>query len=299
VHLDPRGAADVLAALDAIEVRDGVPRIEAAEHRRLAAHAAAAVAPVAAPDRTARSDVAWTPHVIDGWYLGLRRRMDDGTVTGEAGRLDDGPVTALLAAAAEADAARVWLRGAGPTDIAAAEHVGWLGRRTLRILGRSLTDTAAPAAPTGLHLAPLAEVGSAAVARLLDRAYTGPRSVGLVEADPDAGPWTPERFDHVASVALADPADLLLAVDDRGGVVGAHWTGRRAGGVGEVFNLAVDPDGGGRGVGAWLLGAGLAHLEAHGHRTVVLWVDDANVPAVTLYRGAGFSELGRDVALGR
>ena len=187
--------------------------------------------------------------------------------------------------------------------MAPAEAAGWHERRRLLILGRDLVDVGAdvsgPEAPRGLHLAPLAEVGPAAVARLLDRAYAGPRSAGLVEADADAGPWTAERFTRVAAVALADTADLLLAVDGDGALAGAHWTGRRAGGVGEVFNLAVDPDHIGRGIGAWLLAAGLAHLVRLGHHAAVLWVDHANAPARALYARAGFTELGWDVALAR
>lgn len=289
--LDPRGAAAVLAALDALELRHGVPRIEAAERRRFAAHASGSTA--GSSERAA----GWTPHAVDGWYLGLH--ASHGGRVGELGRLDGGPVAAPLAAATAAGAARVWLRGADPTDLEAA--VDWTERRRLLVLGRPLAgaDTDAVAPPTGLRLAPLADVGGEAVAALLTRAYEAPRRNGLVEADPDAGPWTTERFARVAAVALAAPEDLLLAVDDVGRLVGAHWTGRRAGGVGEVFNVAVDPARGGRGVGAWLLAAGLAHLAALGLREVVLWVDRDNAPARALYARAGFVERGRDVALER
>ena len=291
VALDPRGAAAALDALDAHERRDGVPRLEAAERRRLAAHASGA-GPVTA-DRA-----GWTPHTVDGWYLGLRTTHGGGAI-GEAGRLDGGPVAAPLAAATAAGAGRVWLRGADPADVTAAVGRGWRPRRTLLVLARPLADAAVDTAPTGLGFARLADVGAAPVAVLLERAYESPRRDGLVEADPGAGPWTAERFDRVASAALSDPEDLLLAIDDAGALVGALWTGRRAGGVGEVFNLAVDPAWGGRGVGAWLLAAGLAHLAGLGMREVILWVDRDNTPARSLYERAGFVERGRDVALER
>ena len=290
VELDPRGAAEVLAVLDRLEAASTVPRIEAAERRRLVARAEGVVA---SPDH------AWTPRLVDGWYLGLRTRTGDAAVIGETGRLGDGTVAAPLATADAAGAVRVWLRGGDPDDVTAADAAGWRVRRALLVLGRDLSDVAALPAPDGLRLVAAQQVEPAAVAELLDLAYAGPRRDGLVEADPDAGAWTVERFARVAAVALDDPSDLLVAVDDDGRVVGVHWTGRRAGAVGEVFNLAVDPACAGRGVAAWLLGAGLAHLRAAGHREVVLWVDERNAPARALYERAGFAERGRDVALGR
>ena len=296
VALDARGAAEVLERLAALEHRHGVPRLEAAERRRLAAHASGS-----APGRAATDRSGWAPHAIDGWYLGVRARPDGPTV-GEAGRLDSGDVTAPLAAAAAAGADRVWLRGAAPADVAAAGDRGWRPQRTLLILARDLAGpggAAEVAPPEGLRLAPLAAVGAGPVAGLLERAHDGPRRDGLVEADPEAGPWTAERFDRAAAVALADPTDLLLAVDNDGALVGAHWTGRRAAGSGEVFNLAVDPASGGRGIGTWLLAAGLAHLAGLGMHEVVLWVDRDNTPARGLYARAGFVERGRDVALER
>lgn len=290
MQLDATGADAVLGALDRLEARSGVPRVEAAEHRRLEARATGA--------GLGPRDGGWAPHRIDGWYLGLRPRSGAGAVA-EAGRLADGPVGAALAAAGTAGATRVWLRGAEPADVVAAGDAGWHVRRTLLVLGRDLHDVPVPPVPAGLRPAPLAEVGPAAVARLLDRAYAGPTRHGLVELDPEAGPWTAARFDRVAASALADPSDLLLAVDGAGRLAGAHWTGRRAHATGEVFNLAVDPDHGGRGVGAWLLGTGLAHLAELGLRQVVLWVDEANGPARSLYARAGLTERGRDVALER
>jgi mycothiol synthase len=101
----------------------------------------------------------------------------------------------------------------------------------------------------------------------------------------------------VAAVALAAPGDLLVALDAAVRPLGLHWTSRRAHGVGEVFNLAVDPAAHGRGVGRWLLAAGLAHLTRLGRREVVLWVDAANGPALALYQAAGFTPRAHDVAL--
>ncbi len=86
-----------------------------------------------------------------------------------------------------------------------------------------------------------------------------------------------------------------MGPDDR--PVGAQWLRRRTSGVGEVFNLAVAPGAVGRGVGAWLLTAGLHRLADLGHRRAILWVDAANAPARRLYARTGFVPIGRDVAV--
>jgi len=293
VQLDPRGAADVLAASALLEARHGLPRVEAAEARRLAALAAGTEDPDAAA-------AGWVPRRGDGWYLGLRT-APDGTVVGEAGRLGDGPVAAVLAAAGAAGADRVWLRGADAADVVGTTGSEWSVHRTLLVLARPATAPVPefPPPPAGLRRVASADVDPEAVAALLDRAYAGPRRDRLVEAGPEGGPWTADRFTAAAAATLADPADLILVADADGGLAGAHWTARRGDGVGEVFNLAVDPDRAGRGLGRWLLDAGLAHLAALGRREVVLWVDAANAPALALYAAAGFTERGRDVALGR
>lgn len=308
MELDARGAAEVLAALDRLEADGVVPRVEAAERRRLVA--AAGRGPVADPKRSAGS--AWASHRLDGWYLGLRTvptrpdapdapaAGDRGGAVGEAGRLSDGPIGPVLATAAEAGAGRVWLRGTSDDDVAAAAASGWGPARTLLVLGRALptaTPAPQPALPPGLHLLPAGRADLEAVAGLLARAYDGPRRTGLVEEDGDAGPWSEARLAGLARVALADPTDLLVVADAAGRPVGVHWTGRRAHGVGEVVNLAVDPGSGRAGLGRWLLDAGLAHLAATGHHTVILWVDERNLPARELYGRAGFAEQGRDVAL--
>jgi mycothiol synthase len=58
--------------------------------------------------------------------------------------------------------------------------------------------------------------------------------------------------------------------------------------VGEVYVVGVDPAAQGGGLGTSLTLAGLAHLRARGLRTVILYVEGDNGPAVSVYRGLGF-----------
>jgi mycothiol synthase len=59
--------------------------------------------------------------------------------------------------------------------------------------------------------------------------------------------------------------------------------------AGEIYVISVDPDFHGRGLGRALTRAGLDHLASAGIDTGVLYVDAANVAAVTLYRSMGFT----------
>jgi mycothiol synthase len=108
-----------------------------------------------------------------------------------------------------------------------------------------------------------------------------------------------ERFASRAAAPWFRHEDLLVAHDDRGRIVGVHWTKRRSADVGEVYNLAVHPDARGKGVGAALLAAGFAHLAAAGMLDVLLWVDLANERALRLYVAHGFTLRWEDVLLRR
>lgn len=55
----------------------------------------------------------------------------------------------------------------------------------------------------------------------------------------------------------------------------------------------------GRGLGRWLLQSGLSRLRGRPETTVKLAVDEANAPALALYRAAGFRRTQRRVALVR
>lgn len=65
--------------------------------------------------------------------------------------------------------------------------------------------------------------------------------------------------------------------------------------LGEVYVVGVNPRAQGGGLGKALTVAGLAHLRAKGIPTVLLYVDDDNAPAMSLYRRLGFTEHAVDV----
>ena len=91
-----------------------------------------------------------------------------------------------------------------------------------------------------------------------------------------------------------DPAGFLLAEQD-GVLIGFHWTKIHPEGLGEVYVLGVDPDRHGGGLGRALTRAGLQYLYDRGLRTVLLYVESDNVPALAVYHRLGFTTWFTDV----
>lgn len=189
----------------------------------------------------------------------------------------------------QAASLQVWMRHVTDQHLDGVEADGFVVARRLGILGRDLTD----------------EVEHVEVAGVTVRAYDPARdddavveTLALAYDGTGDGGWTHERFADRKELPWFREDDLLLAEDDASGrVLGLHWLKRRGGGVGEVYNLAIHPDGQGRGLGGLLLAAGLNHLRATGCHDVLLWVDRANQRAVELYTGRGFTTRWDDVAL--
>lgn len=232
-----------------------------------------------------------------GWLAERDKAAVGYAAIGPSGRGDLAAVPGrgrheVLSALAEAVAEvggdlEVWVRRAHERDIEAVEGAGWEVRRRLGVLGRSVGDDlpSADVPEGGTIRSSVAEEDDEAVVAVLAAAYAG---------TPDGG-WSLDRFLDKRAMDWFDPADLLLAEED-GEAVALHWTKRRGGGVGEVYNLAVAPRGQGRGWGRALLVAGLAHLRDRGCDEVVLWVDRANDRAVALYESHGFATRWDDVA---
>jgi mycothiol synthase len=232
---------------------------------------------------------------------------DDGDAVGDVAvaRDTDGHPAVLavlldglgqLAGAYGANAIEAWLRHGSHELLAAAAGAGFAVRRRLGVLGRHLdvdvvADERSDVEVDGVTVrASRGPSDDEAVVEVLAAAYDGT----------DDGGWDLERFRERRGWSWFRDEDLLLAVDDATGrVLGLHWLKRRDEVTGEVYNLAVHPDGQGRRLGPLLLAAGLEHLAEVGCRDVVLWVDLANERAVRLYHGQGFTTRWEDVAFER
>jgi len=129
---------------------------------------------------------------------------------------------------------------------------------------------------------------------------------------PEQGAWTREDLDQREREPWFDPDGFFLAERD-GKLVGFHWTKIHGGAdgaasasaaeeadrahepIGEVYVVGVAPDERGSGLGRALTLIGLRYLRDRGLFQVMLYVDEANTPAIRLYEGLGFTHWDTDV----
>ena len=114
---------------------------------------------------------------------------------------------------------------------------------------------------------------------------------------PEQGSMSQRDLDQRIASDWFDPEGFFLA-ERAGEVLGFHWT-KVSDGVGEVYVVGVDPDAQGLGLGGALTRLGLVHLQRRGVRTVELYVEGDNEPALAVYRRLGFVDAARDVMYAR
>jgi mycothiol synthase len=196
----------------------------------------------------------------------------------------------LVEAADTAAQLQVWSHGDHPGARALAASAGYRVVRELLQLRRSLdADFPGPAEvtfPGGVTVRGFRPgTDDAAWLRLNALAFA---------RHPEQGRMT--QADLTARIAEPwfDPAGFLIAEQD-GVMIGFHWTKVHPEGLGEVYVLGVHPDRHGGGLGRALTLAGLRHLYDRGLRTVLLYVESDNAPALAVYHRLGFSTWNTDV----
>ena len=143
-----------------------------------------------------------------------------------------------------------------------------------------------PAPQSDLAVRPFEPGDAAAVLALNRRAFSW---------HPEQGEMTAEDLRARQAESWYDPAGLLLH-EREGRLAGFCWTKVHPGGgsppddvaMGEIYVIAVDPDFQGRGIGAPLTLAGLAHLHSRGPATGMLYVESDNHAANAVYERLGF-----------
>jgi mycothiol synthase len=224
-------------------------------------------------------------------------------------------VLAAIAAAERHDPPgrlRLWAHGDHPSANALALSLGFTRARVLWQMRRSLfAPVDAPRLPEGV---------------MLRTFHPGPDDEAFLDLNarafahlPDQGGWTAHDLNVRLGEAWFDPAGFLVAerVAD-GAMLGFHWTKVHGGHtadahelghhheqghdhdpIGEVYVLGVDPSAHGLGLGAALTLAGLRYLRSRDLDQVMLYVDEANEPAIRLYQRLGFARWSTDVCFRR
>lgn len=188
----------------------------------------------------------------------------------------------LLAAALEAARpSPVLLWASDPETTGAATSLGLRELRALHHLAVGLPPAGRPALPAGVALAEFRPGrDDPEFLELNAAAFAG---------HPDNASWGPAELAARVGRGWFDPGGFFLA-RRAGRLVGACWTKRHGGGVGEIYWIGVHPDEQGAGLGRALLLTGLVHLSDECH-TGILYTESGNRPARRLYEALGFRSV--------
>lgn len=189
---------------------------------------------------------------------------------------------------------RLWAHGQHPGALALAREFGFHQTRALWQMRRSLyAPLPAPRYAAGVTVRTFRTgVDEAAWVAINHRAF-----VDL----PDQGQWTEADLQRREREPWFDPAGFFLAERD-GRLLGFHWTKVHGGAerhahdrLGEVYVVGVDPAAQGGGLGTALTLTGLAYLRSLGLGSAMLYVDEDNTAAITVYQRLGFTRWDTDV----
>jgi mycothiol synthase len=194
---------------------------------------------------------------------------------------------------ADGHGVRIWAHGDLPGTAALASKSGLTRIRALFQLRMSLAGApvADPVFPEGVTVRTFVPGEDEA-------AWLGVNQRAFAH-HPEQGSWTIKDLRLREEEPWFDPDGFFLAERD-GRIVGFHWTkvhqpddGTPP--IGEVYVVGVDPGQQGGGLGRALTLTGLAHLRRLGLAEVMLYVDEDNRAAVTMYTALGFGRWSTDV----
>ena len=256
-------------------------------------------------DRPARHVLA---RRADGAVIGYAHVDPSDPVEGAAAELVVHPASRrrglgrALVKAAEAATVdgrlRLWAHGDHPAAALLSQSLGYQRIRSLWLMRRDLSVPL-----------PSVELPAGVVLRAFrpgddDEAWLGVNTRAFAD-HPEQGLWTLLDLHRRMHEQWFDASGFLVAVDaGTGEMLGFHWTkvhGGPAGNghghepIGEVYVVGVDPAAQGRRLGRVLTLAGLHHLQDAGLRTVILYVESDNVPALKVYTDLGFVHVDTDV----
>jgi mycothiol synthase len=244
---------------------------------------------------TTRHLMLWSAEDLHGYA-----QFDTALAIAELAAVDPTSTRALVDAlfSNAGDSLQIWAHGESAASAPVLRDLGLVTKRTLLQLRRSLIDPPLdpPAWPPGVSVRTFVpgqdevawlEVNNAAFADHPEQSNWSLADITVREHEP----WF-------------DPDGFFLAIHDDA-VVGFHWTkvhepeaGERDR-IGEVYVVGVAPSMQGQRLGSALTLVGMHHLAGVGLDTVMLYVDESNHAAVTVYERLGFVRWDSDICFGR
>ena len=199
-------------------------------------------------------------------------------VLAESHRTDEA-VRLLLEDAACHQPLQVWAWS--PWLVVALERLGWHSIRRLHQLRRPLPPDRRPRLPAGVEVRHF-RVG------VDEDEWLALNSAAFAD-HPEQGVWDRRQLEERIQLEWFDPSGFHIAWE-AGRMVAFCWTKLHpAEGIGEIYVIGVHPEARGRSLGTEMTLVGLWHLhEADGVPTGMLYVDDVNPWALTMYERLGF-----------
>jgi mycothiol synthase len=188
---------------------------------------------------------------------------------------------------------QIWLRPPRETQAWAARELGFSPGRTLLEMRLSLAEPASSQRPAPSQGGPTASDSYPAT-----RAFrVGTDEDAWLEVNnaafsdhPEQGNWDLDVLAVHEEEPWFDPEGFRI-LDAGGEMAGFCWTKIHSEldpPTGEIYAIAVNPAHQGKGFGRVLLQAGLEYLRARGMQVAMLFVEESNSEAVSLYRSLGF-----------
>ncbi|BDV43224.1 ribosomal-protein-alanine acetyltransferase [Geotalea uraniireducens] len=132
------------------------------------------------------------------------------------------------------------------------------------------------------------EMGAYTRVSISPMSYQDLDEVIAIEAESFSRPWNRDHF----AAELQSPHSFPLAARNADGRIAGYICPMLVHDEGEILDVAVAPGYRGQGIGRQLLQRALGDLRQRGAAVVMLEVRISNMPAIELYRRAGFSESG-------
>ena len=206
---------------------------------------------------------------------------------------------ALLAEISRIASPRLWSHG----DLENAQKLalgnGFKKVRTVLQMRRSLAQLLPDSDPSVEIRTFLPSLDEPAWLELNNRSFQG---------HPEQSEWSIQDLQHRMMEKWFDPSGFLLAIREEkmlafcwtkihGAHAHSHGEEESHGHdpIGEIYAMGVDPALRGQGLGRAMTVAGLGYLRNKGLMSAMLYVDEENLAAISLYKNLGFVEWGRDV----